>query len=585
MDDVLFQLSRALLDDPPAGDPRWGRKGGRGKSALIHNQIADKAHAFDILIQFLKVNGVWKKLNGKVTVDGLELATRLALNEHREMLAMAEGLNATYEGIRSAQRILDTAMKRVAAARNEEAPSKSLSSRDLCFVRVSRIDEVLPEIQSYLDELIEDEDANLVEQMINANAVFAGALKGIKPIRDQFLATEPNLLETAEYVPWTARRLRVPVIRQCELSEEHALAHSFTSVDIKRQISTQMVDLTRSVLEDHVLHMKSLEISVPRNVVEAARQRMSGDRQKLIGFFYKSKQLDVATSLAEEFLEFPLLVRICEESNQQSKLFHYMDTFSKDNFSEFVFQYYVDSGKKDKLLAQPSAFNAELSRFLQSHGSLHWMHCVKSGDFLRACQSLKQLARKEQSLLKRKKIQVSLAKMSALACANAEEGEEELDEINAMADLVALQESLSLQILAKNGYSEDRCPVLSSTEMIKLICESNSQREQDYKLALDLVAFVQEEERATLRRDIWARAIIQDKWECYDGAYITDIMRDLLFFQVVELAFLQNYDLNEFMPSIDELLQSELLNDIRDSDSFQYILRAGYEHVMRMTAT
>lgn len=69
-------------------------------------------------------------------------------------------------------------------------------------------------------------------------------------------------------------------------------------------------------------------------------------------------------------------------------------------------QYYVDSGKKDKLLAQPSAFNAELSRFLQSHGSLHWMHCVKSGEFLRACQSLKHLAQREQALLKRKKIQV-----------------------------------------------------------------------------------------------------------------------------------------------------------------------------------
>lgn len=57
MDEVLFDLSRSLLDDPPAGDPRWGRKGGKGKSALIENQIADKAHAFDILIQFLKVTG------------------------------------------------------------------------------------------------------------------------------------------------------------------------------------------------------------------------------------------------------------------------------------------------------------------------------------------------------------------------------------------------------------------------------------------------------------------------------------------------------------------------------------------------
>lgn len=50
------------------------------------------------------------------------------------------------------------------------------------------------------------------------------------------------------------------------------------------------------------------------------------------------RQLDTATSLAEEFLEFPLLVRICEESNQQSKLLNYMEMFSKENFAEFVFQ-------------------------------------------------------------------------------------------------------------------------------------------------------------------------------------------------------------------------------------------------------
>lgn len=77
---------------------------------------------------------------------------------------------------------------------------------------------------------------------------------------------------------------------------------------------------------------------------------------------------------------------------------------------------------------------------------------------------------------------MSLAKLSALASEPSAEVEDELDEINAMADLVALQESLSAQILAKNGYSQGHCPVLSPADMIKLIIESNSQREQDYKL-------------------------------------------------------------------------------------------------------
>lgn len=79
---------------------------------------------------------------------------------------------------------------------------------------------------------------------------------------------------------------------------------------------------------------------------------------------------------------------------------------------------------------------------------------------------------------------MSLAKLSALACANPQDGEKELDEINAMADLVALQESLSVQILAKNGYTKANCPVLEPAEMIKIITEANSQREQDYKIGM-----------------------------------------------------------------------------------------------------
>lgn len=73
-------------------------------------------------------------------------------------------------------------MKWVVSARDEEAPSKSLSARDLCFVKVTCLHEVLPEILTYLEELIEQEDANLVENIINANALFVGALKGVKPV-------------------------------------------------------------------------------------------------------------------------------------------------------------------------------------------------------------------------------------------------------------------------------------------------------------------------------------------------------------------------------------------------------------------
>lgn len=66
------------------------------------------------------------------------------------------------------------------------------------------------------------------------------------------------------------------------------------------------------------------------------------------------------------------------------------------------------------------------------------------------------------------------------------------------------------------------------------------------------------------------------------GTHFPFRCRDLLFFQIIELGFMQDRDLKKFMPTIDDLLESELLADIRNSDSFQYILHGGYEHIRKM---
>ena len=59
MDQIFVDLSKALLNDIPAGDPRWGKKGPKGTSVLIENHIADKIKALDVMTQFLKVNFIF----------------------------------------------------------------------------------------------------------------------------------------------------------------------------------------------------------------------------------------------------------------------------------------------------------------------------------------------------------------------------------------------------------------------------------------------------------------------------------------------------------------------------------------------
>ena len=47
--------------------------------------------------------------------------------------------------------------------------------------------------------------------------------------------------------------------------------------------------------------------------------------------------------------------------------------------------------------------------------------------------------------------------------------------------------------------------------------------------------------------------------------------------------FIAGMNLHEYLPSVDELLSCDELEDLRDNASFQYLLRAGYEQLQRVT--
>ena len=76
------------------------------------------------------------------------------------------------------------------------------------------------------------------------------------------------------------------------------------------------------------------------------------DRQDLIMALVQKQCFDEAASLAEKYLEFNALVKICELTNDHGKLEQYMEMFADQNFSNFVFDWHVREGKQAKLLSQ-----------------------------------------------------------------------------------------------------------------------------------------------------------------------------------------------------------------------------------------
>lgn len=54
--------------------------------------------------------------------------------------------------------------------------------------------------------------------------------------------------------------------------------------------------------------------------------------------------------LAEKYLDFEILMRICEATNNEDRINEYMRRFKDTDFAEFVYNWYMREGKQSKLL-------------------------------------------------------------------------------------------------------------------------------------------------------------------------------------------------------------------------------------------
>lgn len=51
------------------------------------------------------------------------------------------------------------------------------------------------------------------------------------------------------------------------------------------------------------------------------------------------------------------------------------------NFADFLFRWYMEKGKRGKLLSQPAAQHQQLASFLHAHQHLSWLHHVHVHDY------------------------------------------------------------------------------------------------------------------------------------------------------------------------------------------------------------
>lgn len=101
--------------------------------------------------------------------------------------------------------------------------------------------------------------------------------------------------------------------------------------------------------------------------------------------------------------------------------------------------------------------------------------------------------------------------------------------------------------------------------------------EAEFRNALELLSYVEETDE--VRRKIWSAAIRRDDWQRVDMNAPTGDLANLLFFKLVDLCFVMDSDLSEFLPPIEQFADAPELADLNANKTFQFLFRLGYEHI------
>lgn len=587
LDSTVIQLSANLLDDCPATDPRWAeskQSGGTGApmSLLIQNQLRDKTAAHQYFIDFLQQMGLWQRLSICSVEDGRRAVTRVILGEHGERLAFAAALRTRHP---DHQHLMDSAIRYVLQDR-DEVPTGKLTHADLFYRRVSVVEDIIWGLRRAQDEVLSADIAprDAPATIHSVNGLLLSLLRAARDSRAR-VATMAGAAandQPCEFIPWTAtqgpRGIRVLLLDQHTTTVEAGLSRAEDGAT-RAKLYTQMVDLGDEILTGYQPQLRSLT-NLSHDSHQALLRAYERDRYNLIKPLVKGEQFDQAVSLAEKYCDFRTLVEICDKTDNQERLTQYMTQFGSEGFSDFVFRWYLETGKRGRLLSHGNA-GGDLSRFLQDYTSLSWLHHIQTSQFSQAAQTLRQLSQDETAYLSRKKTLLSLSKLCQLAENGSVPSIEDDPQRQLEEELILYQEQLPESVLNAHALNPDAMRVLTPQELIHLYTgtENECANEYDFKKALDLLQFVPPEEILELKKEIWIRSILRNSWQHMDTDNPIEAISDTFLFKTIELAFTQGNDIQELLVPAEELLASEELAELGKDTSFSFLVNAGYEKI------
>ncbi|XP_042302014.1 nuclear pore complex protein Nup133 isoform X2 [Sceloporus undulatus] len=590
LDSSVTQLSEELVDDYPTSDPRWAESvpeeaaSFTSSSIIVLRQLDNKSQAHSLFIDFLRQVGLFGRLN-IVQVRSIPMATRLLLSEHAEKLAAAIALKNHHYRL---PEVVNAAVQLVLEKRESDIPS-SLTPADVFFREVSQIDAIFECLLEKEKQILEDtsvQSDEWAEIVINVNNIMKDMLQAAIHDRQSkaslYKIREPTEMEP-EYIPWTASvGVRTAIVQQHEI----ILKKVYPQVNSKLRstLTEQLVALLDCFLDGYVSQLKSVDRPEYQERYNSLEMEYTQKRSELLLPLLSLGQYQLAAALAEKYCDFDILVQMCEQTDNQARLQRYMTQFADQNFSDFLFRWYLEKGKRGKLLSQPLAQHGQLASFLQAHEHLSWLHDINSNELEKAHRTLQNLANTETRYFAKKKTLLGLSKLSMLASDTSEVIlNEKTEEIAEQERFLLHQETLPEQLLAEKNLNLHEMPVLSAPELIELyICYENRRaNEYDFKKALDLLEYIDEEEQVDinyLKLKILCKALLRDGWSGSEGKDDpVEASKDSIFVKILQKLLKEGVRLSEYLPDVEDLLQADELGHLKSNTYFEFVLKANYE--------
>ncbi|XP_016362068.1 nuclear pore complex protein Nup133-like [Sinocyclocheilus anshuiensis] len=599
LDAVVTQIDLDLVDDYPACDPRWAESvpdEGAGftlTSLILLHQLEDKMIAHRCLMDFLLQTGLLDRLTS-TTVRMSPMATRLLLCEHAEKLSAAIVLKNHHA---KHPELVNTAILSALKKSNTDILA-NLTPADVFFREVSQISSIF---ECLLDEeekaLKEHSDATRwAEVVLNVNDIVKDMLQAAAQYREtkaSLYRAPENCGPEPEYIPWTASGgaggVRTVITRQHELILRVAYPHA--DAELRGVLSEQLVALLDSLLSGYVSQLTSLRRTGQQERYVMLENEYTQKRSELLAPLLELGQHQWVAALAEKYCDFDILVQLCERTDNQSRLQQYMVKFADQNFADFLFRWYMEKGKRGKLLSQPIATHQQLASFLQAHDHLSWLHDIHVQDYQRAHRTLYSQANMETRYFSKKKTLLALSKLTALASDMPEAvHRRQLNDIVEQERFLLHQETLPKQLLDEKQLNPDSMPLLSPRNLINLyICDENrGANEYDFKKALDLLEYLEEEDRVdldALKREIFSKALKKDWKESWSSSDDNDdpleAARDSTFVKILQKLIQEGVSLQSYLPDVKDLLQEDELESLKSKPYFEFLLRANYEHYQK----